>query len=112
MVDDPHIGGLSAVYTIDHATVKGPVADYLVAGERAQFAGFNLDDMALAMHSRRPIDLLYAVLLVPSELYMWIRMGHFTAAWVRFFARHRGFRGLSTRDESTRGCGVDCARRP
>lgn len=36
MVDDPHIGGLSAVYTIDHATVKGPVADYLVAGQRAR----------------------------------------------------------------------------
>lgn len=59
--------------------------------------------MALATRSRRPIDLLYAVLLVPSELYMWIRMGHLTAGRVRFFARHRGFRGLSMRDESTRG---------
>jgi biofilm PGA synthesis N-glycosyltransferase PgaC len=45
MVDDPRIGGLSAIYTIDYDTVKGPVAKFLVAGQRAQFAAFNLDNL-------------------------------------------------------------------
>ncbi len=45
MVDDPRIGGLSAIYTIDYDTVKGPGAKFLVAGQRAQFAAFNLDNL-------------------------------------------------------------------
>ncbi|HSY16526.1 MAG TPA: glycosyltransferase [Jatrophihabitantaceae bacterium] len=45
MVDDPRIGGLSAIYTVDYDTVKGPVAKFLVAGQRAQFAAFNLDNL-------------------------------------------------------------------
>jgi poly-beta-1,6-N-acetyl-D-glucosamine synthase len=247
MVDDPRIGGLSAIYTVDHDSADGPMAKFLLAGQRAQFAGFNMDNLlhgrnmavlggqcslfsvlaleavmrryhqntpwvrdsevedsllslqikkvgfatkissrarasvggmpnlralhsqqvkwnyggidlmwpgqrgntkgqplhpnlrlrwfeniamimnvmtrlafllllaasldlhafvfnpiwlippavagllnlrlTLAMHTKRPIDIAYAILLLPAEFYMWIRMGHFTAAWVQFFAR-------------------------
>lgn len=45
IVDDPRIGGLSAIYTVDYNTVKGPIAKFLVAGQRAQFAAFNLDNL-------------------------------------------------------------------
>ena len=43
--------------------------------------------IALSMHDKSATDLLYAVLLAPAELYMWVRMGHFVTAWVQFFAR-------------------------
>ena len=29
------------------------------------------------------------VLLVPAEIYMWIRMGHFVRAWLKFFSRQQ-----------------------
>jgi cellulose synthase/poly-beta-1,6-N-acetylglucosamine synthase-like glycosyltransferase len=45
MVTDPRIGGLSAIYTFDKTKVKGAMAKYLVAGQRAQFAGFNMDNL-------------------------------------------------------------------
>jgi len=49
MVDDPRIGGLSAIYSIDKSTIKGGMAKFLVAGQRAQFAAFNLDNL---LHGR------------------------------------------------------------
>jgi hypothetical protein len=45
MVDDPRIGGLSAIYTVDHDAADGPMSKFLLAGQRAQFAGFNLDNL-------------------------------------------------------------------
>lgn len=45
MVDDPRIGGLSAIYSIDKSKVSGGTAKFLVAGQRAQFAGFNMDNL-------------------------------------------------------------------
>ncbi len=45
MIDDPRIGGLSAIYSIDYDSVSGPMAKFLVAGQRAQFAGFNMDNL-------------------------------------------------------------------
>jgi len=45
MVGDPRIGGLSAIYSIDKSTVHGGVAKFLVAGQRAQFAAFNMDNL-------------------------------------------------------------------
>jgi poly-beta-1,6-N-acetyl-D-glucosamine synthase len=45
MVDDPRIGGLSAIYSIDKSKFKGGMARFLVAGQRAQFAAFNLDNL-------------------------------------------------------------------
>ncbi len=49
MVDDRRIGGLSAVYSIDKAKIAGATPRFLVAGQRAQFAGFNMDNL---LHGR------------------------------------------------------------
>ncbi|MBL7259559.1 glycosyltransferase family 2 protein [Paractinoplanes lichenicola] len=43
--------------------------------------------LALAMKDKSASDLLYAALMVPAELYMWIRMGHFVSAWAQFLAK-------------------------
>jgi cellulose synthase/poly-beta-1,6-N-acetylglucosamine synthase-like glycosyltransferase len=45
IVDDSRIGGLSAIYTIDKKASKGPGAKFLIAGQRAQFGSFNLDNL-------------------------------------------------------------------
>ncbi|MEU4235721.1 glycosyltransferase family 2 protein [Actinoplanes sp. NPDC026619] len=45
MTDDPRIGGLSAIYSIDKGRIKGAMARFLVAGQRAQFAAFNMDNL-------------------------------------------------------------------
>ena len=42
---DQHIGGVSAISTIDDSTVKGPIRRWLVAGQRQQFAAFNIKAM-------------------------------------------------------------------
>jgi hypothetical protein len=39
------------------------------------------------MHDKSASDIFYALLAVPAELYMWLRMGHFLTAWTQFFAR-------------------------
>ncbi|GLY27376.1 glycosyltransferase family 2 protein [Kineosporia sp. NBRC 101731] len=45
IVDDPRIGGISAIYSIDKSKIEGGMAKFLVAGQRAQFAGFNMDNL-------------------------------------------------------------------
>lgn len=45
MTDDPRIGGLSAIYSIDKSRYKGLTARFLIAGQRAQFAAFNMDNI-------------------------------------------------------------------
>ena len=45
IVDDPRIGGISAIYSIDKSKISGATAKFLVAGQRAQFAGFNMDNL-------------------------------------------------------------------
>jgi cellulose synthase/poly-beta-1,6-N-acetylglucosamine synthase-like glycosyltransferase len=45
IVDDPRIGGISAIYSIDKSKIKGGMAKFLVSGQRAQFAGFNMDNL-------------------------------------------------------------------
>ena len=42
---DPRIGGISAIYSIDDTKVRGPIARFLIAGQRAQFASFNMQNM-------------------------------------------------------------------
>ncbi|WP_396653654.1 glycosyltransferase [Microbacterium sp. PRF11] len=44
-VSDSRIGGISAIYTIDDKPIKGLVAKFLTAGQRTQFAAFNLQNM-------------------------------------------------------------------
>ena len=81
MVTDPRIGGLSAIYTFDKNRVKGAMARYLVAGQRAQFAGFNMDNL---VRGRNMAVLggqcsLFSVRALEAVMYR----HHQTAPWVR-----------------------------
>ncbi|MCD4525291.1 glycosyltransferase family 2 protein [Nocardioides sp. cx-173] len=42
---------------------------------------------SMAFANRR--DYLFALLMAPAEIYMWIRMGHFVRAWLKFFSRQQ-----------------------
>jgi len=45
IVSDSRIGGISAIYTIDPDPIQGTVAKFLISGQRAQFAAFNMQNM-------------------------------------------------------------------
>lgn len=45
--------------------------------------------VARSMEFANKRDYLFALLLFPAELYMWIRMGHFVRAWLKFFSRQQ-----------------------
>jgi cellulose synthase/poly-beta-1,6-N-acetylglucosamine synthase-like glycosyltransferase len=81
MVTDQRIGGLSAIYSFDKSTVKGPMAKFLVAGQRAQFAGFNMDNL---VRGRNMAVLggqcsLFSVRALEQVMYL----NHQAAPWVR-----------------------------
>lgn len=42
---DPRVGGISALYTVAEPTGRGMTAKFLTAGQRAQFAAFNMDNL-------------------------------------------------------------------
>ncbi len=42
---DDRIGGISAIYSIDDSALDGPMAKFLIAGQRAQFAAFNMQNL-------------------------------------------------------------------
>lgn len=42
---DHRIGGISAIYDIDDRHIKGAVARFLIAGQRQQFASFNMQNL-------------------------------------------------------------------
>ncbi|WP_305784207.1 glycosyltransferase family 2 protein [Symbioplanes lichenis] len=65
-----------------HAFVFNPI--WLIPPAVAALLNLRL---ALAMKDKSASDLLYAALIVPAELYMWIRMGHFVSAWTQFLAQ-------------------------
>ncbi len=44
-VSDTRIGGISAVYTIDDKPIRGTIAKFLIAGQRSQFAAFNMQNL-------------------------------------------------------------------
>ena len=44
-VGDSRIGGISAIYTIDDRPIKGLIGKFLIAGQRTQFAAFNLQNL-------------------------------------------------------------------
>ena len=45
IVSDTRIGGISAIYSIDDTQTKGLMARLLIAGQRTQFAAFNMQNM-------------------------------------------------------------------
>jgi cellulose synthase/poly-beta-1,6-N-acetylglucosamine synthase-like glycosyltransferase len=81
MVDDRRIGGLSAIYTVDIEPTMGPMTKFLIAGQRAQFAAFNMDNLLRGRNmavlggqcSLFSVDALNAVM----------RQFHQTSPWVR-----------------------------
>ena len=44
-VEDDRIGGISAIYSIDDSALDGPMAKFLIAGQRAQFSAFNMQNL-------------------------------------------------------------------
>lgn len=44
-ISDSRIGGISAIYSIDTAGIKGTIAKFLISGQRTQFAAFNLQNL-------------------------------------------------------------------
>lgn len=44
-VSDSRIGGISAIFSIDDRPIKGVIAKFLIAGQRTQFAAFNLQNL-------------------------------------------------------------------
>lgn len=44
-VSDSRIGGISAIYSIDDRPIKGVIGKFLIAGQRTQFAAFNLQNL-------------------------------------------------------------------
>ncbi|MDZ8161139.1 glycosyltransferase family 2 protein [Microbacterium aquimaris] len=44
-VSDSRIGGISAIYSIDDRPIKGLIGKWLIAGQRTQFAAFNLQNL-------------------------------------------------------------------
>lgn len=45
MEGDSRIGGLSAIYSVDHSDAHGFLSKFLIAGQRQQFAGFEMDNL-------------------------------------------------------------------
>lgn len=45
ITSDSRIGGISAIYSIDDRVLPGVVTPFLIAGQRAQFAAFNMQNM-------------------------------------------------------------------
>jgi biofilm PGA synthesis N-glycosyltransferase PgaC len=45
--------------------------------------------MAMSMKNRDRHDILFAGLIAPAEVYMWIRIAHFLRSWSRFLSRKK-----------------------
>ncbi|NHI17598.1 glycosyltransferase family 2 protein [Microbacterium excoecariae] len=45
--------------------------------------------IARSMRTRTARDYLFAALLVPAELFMWVRLSHFARSWTRFLSRKK-----------------------
>ncbi|MBF4162919.1 glycosyltransferase family 2 protein [Nocardioides acrostichi] len=61
--------------------------------------------VARSMEFAHRRDYLFALLLAPAELYMWLRMGHFTRAWLKFFS-HQQTDNWAAQAKAERGKGV------
>ncbi|GLJ79552.1 glycosyltransferase family 2 protein [Microbacterium imperiale] len=44
-VGDSRIGGISAIYSIDDKPITGTIGKFLIAGQRTQFAAFNMQNL-------------------------------------------------------------------
>jgi len=81
MESDERIGGISAVYSIDDSDVDGLLAKFLIAGQRAQFSAFNLQNL-LKGRNMAVLGGQYSIFSVEA-LQAVIRDTHQRAPWVR-----------------------------
>ncbi|MBW9094135.1 glycosyltransferase family 2 protein [Microbacterium jejuense] len=61
--------------------------------------------MALTMRNRNARDILFAVTLVPAEIYMWLRLSYFARSWTRFLSRKK-VDNWAMQAKAERGAGI------
>lgn len=81
MASDDRLGGISAIYSIDDSAVTGIVGKFLVAGQRAQFAAFNLQNL-LRGRNMAVLGGQYSIFSV-AALHQVIAQTHQRSPWVR-----------------------------
>lgn len=57
-----------------------------------------------SMRNRTWRDVLFAIGVVPAEVYMWVRLGHFVRAWAKF-ASHKQVDNWAEQAKAERGSG-------
>merc|ERR1712072_546500 len=72
-VSDSRIGGISAIYSIDDRPIKGLIGKFLIAGQRTQFAAFNLQNLLRGQFSIFSTNALREVM----------RQNHQSTPWVK-----------------------------
>lgn len=45
--------------------------------------------IAYTMQDRKTSDVMFAALVVPAEVFMWVRLSHFVRSWFRFLSRKK-----------------------
>ncbi|GGH39785.1 glycosyltransferase family 2 protein [Microbacterium album] len=80
-ISDSRIGGISAIYTIDDRPIKGSVAKFLIAGQRTQFAAFNLQNL-LRGRNMAVLGGQFSIFST-NALREAMRQNHQTTPWVR-----------------------------
>merc|ERR1712000_234506 len=93
-----HVGGMTTMRSLDAQQVKwnfGAI-DLMWPGQRGDTRGQPFHPnlrLRWFEHMSMVINIItrlgFALLLWPAELYMWIRMGHFVRAWLKFFSRQQ-----------------------
>ncbi|MFC6153637.1 glycosyltransferase family 2 protein [Nocardioides yefusunii] len=81
IASDGRIGGISAIYSIDDSDLPGPLAKFLVAGQRQQFASFNMQNLLRGrqmavlggQYSIFRIEALQRVITEFHQLTPWVR---------------------------------------
>ncbi len=81
IASDHRIGGISAIYSIDDSDVPGVVGRFLIAGQRAQFSAFNLQNL-LRGRNMAVLGGQYSIFSVEA-LHAVVAQTHQAAPWVR-----------------------------
>lgn len=78
---DHRIGGISAIYSIDDTALNSPMEKFLIAGQRAQFAAFNMQNL-LRGRNMAVLGGQFSIFSVPA-LRDVMRHTHQQAPWVK-----------------------------
>lgn len=66
---------------------------------------------ALSMHDCSTKDVLFALLFIPGEIYMWLKLGYFLRSWVKFLSR-RDVDNWGAQAAAERGKGTNAFLQP